>query len=170
MFDLAMERGQLDQWTSELRLVRTALENAELRAFLDHAKVPMARKVQTIREVLAATDGVVQNLLALLVSRGLVDLLPEVEEGYRHMVDQYRGREEVEVFSAVPLEASERDSISRFLTDLIQKEVLLDTRVDPSVLGGLVMRVGDKLIDGSTRTRLQQLGQRLQRGSAEIGV
>jgi F-type H+-transporting ATPase subunit delta len=139
------------------------LQNEEFSAFLEHAKVPLSRKVQTIGEALQEVDPLVQNLLSLLVSRGLVELVPEIEEGYRELLGQYRGREQVEVSSAVPLQESEREQIVRFLTRLINKDVVLDSRVDPSILGGLVIKVGDRLIDGSTRTRLQGLGKQLQK-------
>ena len=162
-FDIALQRGQLDQWASDLGLVVEALHNAEFSAFLEHAKVPLAQKVQTIGEAFQGVDPMVLNLLSLLVSRGLAELFPEVEEGYRELLDQHKGREKVDVSSAVPLEDSEREQIIQFLTRLINKEVVLDSQVDPSILGGLVIKVGDRLIDGSTRTRLEGLGKQLQR-------
>ena len=162
-FDIALQRGQLDQWASDLGLVVEALHNAEFSAFLEHAKVPLAQKVQTIGEAFQGVDPMVLNLLSLLVSRGLAELVPEVEEGYRELLDQHKGREKVDVSSAVPLEDSEREQIIQFLTRLINKEVVLDSQVDPSILGGLVIKVGDRLIDGSTRTRLEGLGKQLQR-------
>ena len=162
-FDIALQRGQLDQWASDLGLVVEALQNAEFSAFLEHAKVPLAQKVQTIGEAFQGVDPMVLNLLSLLVSRGLAELVPEVEEGYRELLDQHKGREKVDVSSAVPLEDSEREQIIQFLTRLINKEVVLDSQVDPSILGGLVIKVGDRLIDGSTRTRLEGLGKELQR-------
>ena len=162
-FDIALQRGQLDQWASDLGLVVEALHNAEFSAFLEHAKVPLAQKVQTIGEAFQGVDPMVLNLLSLLVSRGLAELVPEVEEGYRELLDQHKGREKVDVSSAVPLEDSEREQIIQFLTRLINKEVVLDSQVDPSILGGLVIKVGDRLIDGSTRTRLEGLGKELQR-------
>ena len=169
-FDLASQRGKLDQWTKDLRLVNEVLQNLELKAFLEHAKVPLSRKVQTMKEVLQGVDPLVQNLLACLVSRGLVELVPEVENVYGRLLDELRGREQAEVYSAVPLADSERDRILGFLADLTKKQVRLDTQVDPSILGGLVIKVGDKLIDGSTRTRLEELGKRLQLESAKVGT
>ena len=170
LFDIGLERGQLDAWADELHSIREALQAQELRAFLEHAKVPLSRKVRIIEEALSQTDPLLRNLLSLLVSRGLVDLMGEIETGYGRLSDQHKGREHVEVYSVVPLEDTERERISKFLTDLIEKEVLLDSRVDPSILGGLVIRVGDKLIDGSTRTRLVELGKQLQRDGAGVGA
>lgn len=170
LFDIGSQMDRVDQWADHLDLATQALENEDLQAFLENARVPLPRKVQVIEEILPGVEPQIRNLLSLLVSRGLVELLPKVEREYLHLVDELKGREQVEVSSAVPLEDSQRDSISRFLTGLINKEIVLDSRVDPSILGGLVIRIGDRLIDGSTRTRLDELGKRLQRDSSGIGV
>ena len=170
VFALASDRGNLDQWGDDLQTINQGLQAQEFRAFLEHAKVPMPRKVHTIKEVLSGVDPIMQNLLFVLVSRGLVDLVHEVQQAYQGLLDEFRGREQVQVSSAVPLEDGERGRITLFLSELINKDVVLDTRVDPSILGGLVIKVGDKLIDGSTRTRLEELRRQLQRDSAAIGA
>ena len=162
VFETAFQRDVVDQWADDLRLVTGALENGEFRVFLEHAKVPLSRKIQAIEEVLPEVDPLIQNVLALLISRGLVDLVPEVEDGYQQLLNELRGREQVQVSSAVPLEDEETERVTRFLTTLINKEVILDTRVDSSIIGGLVIQVGYVLLDGSTRTRLEEMGRRLQ--------
>lgn len=169
-FDLAEQRGQLDQWAADLQVITTALQDEEFRLFLDHAKVPLARKVRTLQEAFQGTEPMVQNLVSLLVSRNLVELAPQVETWYQHLLNQHRGRQDVEVWSAVELEEPERQRVSQFVTRLIEKEVVLHTQVDPEILGGLVIRIGDRLIDGSTRSRLAGLGKQLQRDSVGAGV
>ena len=163
MFNIALESGRVDQWADDLRAINEGLQTAELKAFLEHARVPLERKVGTIAEAFQGLDPLVLNLLSLIVSRGLVDLVPEVEAGYRQLLNEYLSIEQVEVRSAVPLEDGERERITTFLGALINKQVSLDARVDPTILGGLVIKVGDKLIDGSTRTRLGELGKQLRR-------
>jgi F-type H+-transporting ATPase subunit delta len=165
-FELAFQQDQVEGWAQQLGTINEALQSTELRAFLEHAKVPLARKVETVEQALPDVDPLVRNLLSLLVSRGLVDLFSELVEDYGHMLNEYRGREEVEVQSAVPLEQTERERVAQFLTSSTGKEVVLDTTVDPDILGGLVIRVGDRLIDGSTRTRLGQLAKQLRIDSA----
>ena len=170
LFEIASQRDTVDAWAGDLRLMSETLESEELRAFLDHAKIPLPRKVETIDQVLGEADQAVRNLLSLLVSRGLVELAPEVEAEYLQLLNELRGMERVEVQSAVPLEAGERERVTQFMAGLINKEVLLDTSVDPSILGGLLIRVGYRLIDGSTRTRLNQLKKQLQRDSTQVGI
>ena len=163
MFDIGLQSGRLDQWADDLRSITKGLQTAELKAFLEHAKVPLGRKVTTIAEAFQGLDPLARNLLSLMVSRGLVDLVPEVEAEFRRLLNEYQSIEQVEVRSAVPLEDVERERITRFLGELINKQVSLDAKVDPTILGGLVIKVGAKLIDGSTRTRLGELGKQLQR-------
>ena len=170
IFDLAIEHDRLDQFGTDLQTLVGALENEEFRTFVQHAKVPLGVKTRAITEALPGIDPMVRNLLALMVSRGLSDQLSEVESGYRRLLDEHSGREHVEVQSAVQLEDSEKGRISQFIKDLINREVVLDSKVDPNILGGLIIRVGDKLLDGSTRSRLRELGKRLQQTDAIIGV
>lgn len=170
VFRLASESGEFDQWTQYLRTMTEALDNEEPRAFFQHAKIPLHRKVQAIEDAFPSLAPVARNLLCLLVSGGLVELLPEVESAFQKLLYQARGMEEVEVVTAVPMSDQERERTERLLKALRHKEVLLESRVDPSILGGLVIRVGDKLIDGSTRTRLRSLGKQLQTDSAAAGV
>ena len=169
-FQLALEQGQQEQWADDLDTINESFQVEEFRSFLEHARVPPARKVQVIHDAFPGVDPLLQNMLSLLVSRGLVELVPEVQAEFRHLLDELKGREQVDVWTAVPLQDAERDRITRFLAELRNKEVVLDTRVDPIILGGLVIRMGDKLIDGSTRTRLQELGKLLQRDATRAGA
>ena len=164
-FELALEQDKLEHWEAGLNRIGEALEVNELRAFLGNAKIPLAVKVQTIQAALGYIDPLMLNLLNLLVSRGISDLLPDVLTAYRHLLDQHRGREQVDLYSAVPLEDNERQQIATFVEGFIHKEVVLESMVDPSILAGLVIRVGDKLIDGSARTRLQLLSRDLKTGA-----
>lgn len=170
VFGLALERGRLDQWAADLGVINEALRSPELKAFLDHAKVPLSQKVRTIEEVAPSVDPLMRNLLSLLVSRGIVELFREVSKEYHRLLDKFKGRVQVEVVSAVPLENGEKERLARFLTELVQKEIVLESRVEPSVLGGLLIKIGDRLIDGSTRSRLSDLGKRLQRYASGVGV
>ena len=102
-FDIALQRDQLDQWASDLGLVVEALQNEEFSAFLEHAKVPLAQKVQTIGEAFQGVDPMVRNLVSLLVSRGLAELVPEVEEGYRGATGPTQGQGEGgRIFGSAP--------------------------------------------------------------------
>jgi len=163
-FELALQQGELAQWETGLNRISVALESAELRSFLGNAKIPLSRKVETIQAVVEGVDPLMLNLLNLLVARGISDQLADVVAAYKHLLDQHRGREQVDLYSAVTLEDNERQMVISFVEGFINKEVVLESKVDSSILAGLVIKIGDKLIDGSARTRLQRLGRDLKSG------
>ena len=164
IFELAREQDRLDQWAGDLQLVHEALRDEDFKGFLKHAEVPADDKVRAISTVLSVAHPLVQNLVNVLVAGGLVDLLPQLHEAYEALLDEHRGRLRVEVTSAIPLEDSELERITNFLSGLIEKEVVATTVVDESILGGVVIRMGDRLLDGSARSRLEGLRNRLHAG------
>ena len=161
LYQLAQEMGQVDRWQADLQTIDEALQEREFIVFLQMPKVNLSQKIDVIREVLPALDPLVYNLLALLVSRGMADTLTHVREEYGKLLDNTYGRERAYVVSAVPLEAVHQQRLTKFLSELIDKEIELTATVDPNIIAGFVARVGDRLIDGSTRTKLQDLKKSL---------
>ena len=161
LYQLAQEKGEVDRWQTDLQAMDEALQDREFAAFLDMPKIRLSQKMSVIREGLPGIDPLVHNLLGILVSRGTVDILSSVREEYNGLVDQEHGRARAHVISAVPLEAGHRDRLAKYLGELVGKEIELTTAVDASIVGGLVARVGDRLIDGSIRTKLQDLKKSL---------
>jgi F-type H+-transporting ATPase subunit delta len=153
----------LDSWAKDLRIIATALADEEFRVFLKHAKVPFDKKVEVIREVLGSrVNPLARNLLFVMVSQGTPDMAAEVESEFQGLLDVRRGVERVTVYSAIPLRKRERSRISRYVQVMTNKKVVLEDHVDPAILGGLVLRIGDKLLDGSTRTKLEGLREELE--------
>ena len=153
----------LDAWAGDLRRIGEALSDVEFRVFLKHAKVPFDKKVEAVREALAEQiNPLAQNLLCVMVSQGLSDLAVEVESEFRGLLDERRGVERVSVYSAIALRSRERKRIAKFVEEMTNKRVELEAHVDPAILGGLVLRIGDRLLDGSTRTKLGVLREELE--------
>lgn len=101
------------------------------------------------------------NLMLLLASRNLVHLLPAIADRFQELLDAHNGVSRAEAVSAVPLDARQRRSVERALADVYGGEIRLTSRVDPEILGGMVIRIGDKVLDGSARTRLQNMRREL---------
>jgi F-type H+-transporting ATPase subunit delta len=161
LYQLAQEKGEVERWQTDLQTMDEALQDGEFVAFLGMPKIRLSQKMSVIREGLPDIDPLVHNLLGILVSRGMVGILSSVREQYNGLVDQEHGRQRAHVISAVPLEAGHRDRLAKYLGELVGKEIELTTAVDASIVGGLVARVGDRLIDGSIRTKLQDLKKSL---------
>ena len=157
IFELALENGLLEEWDQDLRLASDVLQDDEFAVFLKHAEVSSERKVSAIEAVLYEAHPLVRNLVALLVSRNGVDAMVEVQAGYTALLDVHLGRQRVEVTAAVSLEDAELERITRFAAALTGKEVIVATRVDENILGGLIIQIGDQLLDGSTGTALERM-------------
>lgn len=158
VFEIASESGELERWLDDLTLMADSITNEEFRQTLSAPRISMAQKEALIRESLGSSVGpLALNLMALLASRGLVHMLPGIADVFQGMLDAHQGIERAEVVSAVSLTDDQQQHVARMLNDLSGKDVRLTTRIDPEILGGLVIRVGDKVMDGSARTRLQNM-------------
>ena len=107
IFELASEHNLADEWAAQLNLASQVIQDAEFRAFLNHAEVPVADKIKSIEAVLPDIHPLIRNLLEVLVTRGLVNVAPELGEAYTKLLDQHHGRQRIEVISAVELEDAE---------------------------------------------------------------
>lgn len=165
LYQLALEKGEVERWQTDLQALDEALQEREFVAFLGMPKIRLSQKMSVINEAFPQLDPLVQNLLGLLISRGMADALPSVREEYGNLVDLQHGRERAYVVSAVPLDASHRERLARYLGELVGKEIDLTATVDTSIVAGLVARVGDRLIDGSARTKLQELKKSLAKAA-----
>ena len=161
IFELALREEQTEAWSSQLEMAEGVLQDPEFNAFLKHADVSIEQKTRSIDAVLSELHPLVRNTMHVLVARGLVDLAPEIRESYAELLDQHLGRQRIGVTSAVDLDQAELDRIAAFVSRLIRKEVVVSTQVDESILGGVVINIGDQLLDGSTRSRLELLRTRL---------
>ena len=162
VFQIALERDALDAWTEDLRVLAVGLENRELAELLDAPQVPVATKVRMIAEVLGdSVDGLARNLLAVLAGRSLAHLLPDVADEFGRLVDEHNDIARGEVVSAVPLTEAQAERVGQVLSDIVGKPLRLTASVDPGIVGGVVARVGDRVIDGSVRTTLREMRRTL---------
>ncbi len=164
IFELAQEQDQTVLWGQDLALVGEAFGDADFNALLKHAGVSAEDKRNAVDTVLGGIDPMIRNMVNLLVARGLVDAVPGACQEYAELLDRQEGRQRVEVTTAVPLEPSEVERITDFISGLIGREVVVTAHVDEEILGGLVIQIGDRLLDGSARARLDGLRERLASG------
>ena len=162
-FQIALEREELDLWRGDLERLSEALKEPLLFTFLESPRIHFEEKAMILRQGLEGLNPLVMNLALLLVSRGRLHLVSDMVLEYGRLVDEHRGIAHAEVTTAVPLEPDEKDKLVHRLGDLVGREIVLTTRVAPAIIGGLVARVGDKLIDGSTRSRLLALRESLMK-------
>jgi F-type H+-transporting ATPase subunit delta len=163
LFEAARERDELETVLDELQEFGDALEESEeLRLFYYGGQIPEREKRRAID---ALTEGMAlstRNFLKILSDNGREEILDEVLLRYEELVKEHLGRVEVEVTTAVELTDDEVERIKeRLARSLEGREVILQTSVDPNILGGAVFRFGGRMIDSSIRGRLASLREEM---------
>jgi len=157
VFEIALEGNALEGWSEDLEQLQRAIGQREFAAFLESIRVPLTEKYSAIEKVLPEVRRLAKNLLSLLVTRGTFRKLPEIIREYHRLSDVHRGIERGEVLTAVEVPDHLSKEIADLLRNIVGKDVVFTNRVDDDILGGFVAKVGDKLIDGSTKSRLEDL-------------
>jgi F-type H+-transporting ATPase subunit delta len=167
LLEVAVAKGDPDGLRRELEQTAALIQsNDELRRALTQAGLGSERRRRVVKAVFASGSELLQRLLGLLAERGAIALVPQLAAAYDRQWNEHRGRVQAEAASAMPLDEAQREALAAALTRATGREVDLKTRVDAAVLGGLVVTMGGRTYDGSVRTQLQQLRQRLVRGTA----
>lgn len=161
VFEIALASNELDKWRSDLWDMAHLREDLALVAWLESPKVKFEDKARLLKGLLAKASPLALNLACLLVSRGRFRLAGEITEGYQRLLNRHRGIETAEVVTAVPLDDVDKQWLSERLASVVGKKIVLTSSVDPSIIGGIVARVDGKLLDGSTRSQLLALKQRM---------
>jgi F-type H+-transporting ATPase subunit delta len=159
LFGAARERDELEAVLEDLQEFDGALaESEELRLFFYGGQVPEREKRRAIDALTEGMSTATTNFLKVLCDNGREEILHEVMLRYEELVEEHLGRVEVEVTTAVELSDEEKERLRERLARVLHgKEVVLETRVDPDLLGGAVFRFGGQMMDGSVRGRLESL-------------
>jgi F-type H+-transporting ATPase subunit delta len=159
LFAVARAEGTLGEVEDELfRFSQTLQGNDELRDALTDAGIPAARREQIVEDLLGGkASPTTVALVSMVVGTGRARDLPSIIQRLVEMSAAEANKEVAEVRTAVPLTNDQRERLAKALEDATGKQVEIKVVVDPSVLGGIVAQVGDTVIDGSVRRRLDQL-------------
>jgi len=160
IFRMALENKELNRWQSDLRKVASLVKDSALFSLLTDPQVKVDEKSKTLSQRLGDVNPLVIKLVLLLVAKSKLTLIDDIAEEYQALVDNYRGiegTEIAEVTTAIPLDNDYQLKLAQRITEIIGKPVLLKPKVDPNIVGGIIIRVGDKLIDGSIRSKLAAL-------------
>jgi F-type H+-transporting ATPase subunit delta len=158
IFEIALGKKQLDEWQSDLEKIVLLAQDATIAAFLESPDIRFEDKVSLLSERLGDVNPMVLNLVYLLLTKGRFNMLADIVAEYQSLVDKHYGIERAEVTTAIPLDDEGRLALSQRLSDIIGKEVVVEPEyVDPSLIGGVVVKVSGKLLDGSTLGKLEAL-------------
>ena len=160
IFTIGQEQENYEEYNEVLQGVATLFtETPEVADALTNPLYPMDVKEKVMTGLVASigVDAVMGNFLNLLVQKKRAEILPEIANAYKTMVDEAKNISHGNVISAVELSDELKNNIQSVLEKLTGKKVELTTSVDPSIIGGMVDKVGDLVLDGSIKTQLAGL-------------
>jgi F-type H+-transporting ATPase subunit delta len=169
VLDLGVELGQLDAIVDEMSAFAAAWESSpELRNALENPLVAHAAKKAVVSELAGRLNAspTTRHTLLLLVDRRRAKALPHVAQALREFADARKGLLRAEVSTAAPLSETYYARLQAQLEAMTGKRVVVDRRTDPTLIAGVVTRIGDRILDGSLRTRLQSLRDALMPADA----
>ncbi len=161
IFEIALERKELDRWQSDLLTIAELTGDADLVSFLNNPRVRFDEKVGLLSRQLEDINPLALNLVRLLITRGRLDIVSDIAGEYQNLLDNHRGIERAEIVTVIPLEEADKQKLAETLGTIVGKKVIPESVVDPSLIGGVIVRVGGKLLDGSTRSKLAALKKEL---------
>jgi F-type H+-transporting ATPase subunit delta len=165
-FEIATRDKTIDAWRADLDGAAAVLEDPAVARGLSDPTVPTELREQAVTTGFGKkVSGPVLNLLRLLIQRGRIEDLPRIAAEFRRLDNLRLGITPARATSAAPLEPAEVKALIARLEQMTGGRIELEQEVDPSLLGGLVVRVGDRLIDGSVRGRLERLRNQLVSGA-----
>ena len=163
VLELAEERQQVDTVAGELAMVGQALrETPHLHAFFVNPSINQAERAGVIeRTFIPSVSGLTASVLRLLVSKGQLRELLGMTEAFAKLVDERAGKVDVDVTVARQLGPHELELVRQRISTAIRKIAVVKQKVDESIIGGIIIRVGDKLIDGSVKAQLKEVEERM---------
>ena len=165
-FQVAVGDDALDAWRKDLDTAAAVVGQERIGRALANPAIPLETRIATAEATFGRLVGPkVMNLLRLMLRRGRIQELPRLAAEFSRLDDERQGIARATVTSTLPLEPDEVAALKERLASSTDRRVELDLNVDPELLGGLVVRLGDLLVDGSVRSRLERLRNRLVSGA-----
>jgi F-type H+-transporting ATPase subunit delta len=163
LFQIAKEQQLLGVVGEELRVVKEVMQyNTELKAVLNSSKLTIVKKKEIIQTAFASVNVYVLNTLLILIDRHREDQIVEVANQFFELADEEMGVAEAEVYSTRELTDAEREAISAtFAAKIGKKSLRIENIVDSELLGGVKLRIGNRIYDGSLRGKLDRLERKL---------
>jgi F-type H+-transporting ATPase subunit delta len=166
-FQVAREQGKLDLLREQLGQVAVALSsNRELQTFFFSPYFSTEEKQDALERVLDGGDQILLNFLKLLIENHRMPVIFRIRAQYERMWEEENRTLPVEITSAVELDKATTDSVGQAIGERTGRKVTLAARVDPDILGGIVVRVGNSILDASIRNRLEQLRRHVAQGAS----
>ena len=160
IFDLAKSSGSLDAVSSEFEtlgdVLRDSPDLADVISSPAYSRDQQGSVIGAVADKVGVSD-LTRKFLGLMAQKGRLALLPDAMQGFSTLLADHRGEVAAEVISAKPLSDMQREALAKNLKSSFGKDVKIDASVDPPLLGGLIVKVGSKMVDASLKSKLERL-------------
>jgi F-type H+-transporting ATPase subunit delta len=163
-FTVAGQTGDYDAWLQTLNTVARVLQMPSARVVFASPAVESSQKAAALDRIVASVPETIRNFLHILIERDRLAEVPDILEALRDLINERRGIITADVTTAVPLDAELERSVAQRLAAYLDRtpdKVTIRSQVDPAIIGGVVARVGDQVIDDSVRGRIERLRRTL---------
>ncbi len=167
LFGVALEQGKLDELREQLAQFADAVdENHDLAVFFFSPYFSTTEKQEALERMLDGADPSFLNFLRLLIENHRMPVIFRIRHEYERLWDEENKTLPVEITSAIALDEQTTDSLGRTIGERAGRKVTLAARVDPDIIGGIIIRVGNSILDASIRNRLEQLRRHVAQGAS----
>lgn len=158
-FDTAQSESDLVSWSSMLEILGLIAADQDMQSLISNPRVEKSVIHEIVSEICAdrVTKQTCKNFIQILIDAGRLLQAPEIHQLFEHKRADAEGTAKVDVISAFPLEQEQQDDIARSMEKRLGRKVAINTRIDQSLIGGIVIRSGDSVIDASVKGRLTAL-------------
>ncbi len=166
VFEIARDSRTFDAWDRDLSILNAVMSDSVTRGYLESPRNSETDKRALLDRALEDAQPEAKRLTGLLLERRRLSAVPDIFEHYESLLLKEKGIVIADVTTAIPLDAAGEKMIQQQLSELVGKDVEIRTQVDPAIIGGMVARIGDNLIDGSVSNQLRRLHERLTSSNA----
>lgn len=161
LFEVAQKHGLLQEIGADLQLILDSLSSSDITKWLSHPATSTERKKAILENSFSEVQPLTKNFLYLLVDERRENELTEIASEYKKLAFEATGMAEALVTTAYPMTSSEKAELVTTFAEIIGKKLVINERVDSDILGGVIVQVGDRLYDGSLKTKLLRFEERL---------
>jgi F-type H+-transporting ATPase subunit delta len=167
LFEVALEQGKLDQLREQLAQFAEALNgNRELAVFFFSPYFSSTEKIEALGGLLDGAEEALLNFLSLLIENHRMPVIFRASQEFERLWEEENKTLPVEITSAIALDAATTENLGKTIGERAGRTVNLAARVDPDILGGIIIRVGNSILDASIRNRLEQLRRHVAQGAS----
>lgn len=157
IFEIAQASNSLDGWRTELGKLADLMKDAQVTDLIDHPRVSFDLKAELMKQKLNTTNPLFLNFCNLLILKGRLRSAEQIADEYQNLLDKQRGIQHAVITTAIPVDEAEKKRIASQLEKITGKKVAVKLQVNPAILGGMIAKIEDTLIDGSIRNKLNML-------------